>query len=356
MSGSPLPLGEPEPELEEDAPSPRPSPVPRSYRYALGRWLFEGPVVGESAHDVQYPWWKVMCLTGVDYFSTLGYQPGIAALAAGALAPVATLFLVLVTLLVAYPIYALVAAKSPHGQGSIEMLQRLLPRWRGKLVVLLLLGFAFTDFIITITLSAADSTAHIIENPFVPHAFDHPVAVTLVLLALLGLVFLRGFREAIGFAVLIVAAYMALNVVLIVVAIYEVWIHPGGAAPLEGRAARRPRQPLGDARGGPSPLPPPRARALGLRDRRIRDAPGPRRGGRRPGAAPGAHPQHAQAPVLGGPHHEHPAHGLEHHHDPARSRPRRSRREGKPTAAPSPTWPIPIWVPPSGPSTTSAPS
>lgn len=215
-----------EPELEEDAPPPRPAPEPRSYRYALGRWLFEGPVVGESAHHAQYSWWKVMCLTGVDYFSTLGYQPGIAALAAGALAPVATLFLVLVTLFVAYPIYALVAAKSPHGQGSIEMLQRLLPRWRGKLVVLLLLGFAFTDFIITITLSAADSTAHIIENPFVPHDFDHPVAVTLVLLALLGLVFLRGFREAIGFAVLIVAAYMALNVVLLVVAIYEVLIHP----------------------------------------------------------------------------------------------------------------------------------
>ena len=87
MSGSPLPLGEPE--LEEDAPPPRSSPEPRSYRYAMGRWLFEGPVVGESAHHVQYSWWKVMCLTGVDYLSTLGYQPGIAALAAGALAPVA---------------------------------------------------------------------------------------------------------------------------------------------------------------------------------------------------------------------------------------------------------------------------
>jgi hypothetical protein len=106
------------------------------------------------------------------------------------------------------------------------MLQRLLPRWRGKLVVLLLLGFAFTDFIITITLSAADSTAHIIENPFVPHSFNHPVAITLVLLSLLSFVFLWGFREAIGFAVLIVAVYMAFNLVLLGVAIYEVLAHP----------------------------------------------------------------------------------------------------------------------------------
>ena len=114
------------------------------------------------------------------------------------LSPVATLVLILVTLFVALPIYAQVAAHSPHGQGSILMLEQLLPRWKGKAFVLVLLGFAFTDFIITMTLSAADATAHILENPFVHGRFHHPVGLTLVLLAILGAVFLIGFREAIG--------------------------------------------------------------------------------------------------------------------------------------------------------------
>ncbi|GHF38903.1 hypothetical protein HNQ07_001813 [Deinococcus metalli] len=193
----------------------------------VSRWLVQDEPVQEpegfyepekkaQARHQTHPWWKVMCLTGVDYFSTLGYQPGIAALAAGALSPIATLVLVLVTLFGALPMYRRVAEQSPHGDGSISMLERLLTYWPGKFLVLTLIGFVATGFIITITLSAADAAAHITENPFMkPLVGGHEILVTLLLILLLGMVFIKGFKEAIGIAVVLVAVYLGLSAVVI---------------------------------------------------------------------------------------------------------------------------------------------
>jgi hypothetical protein len=173
----------------------------------------------------EHTWWRVMCLTGVDYFSTLGYQPGIAFLAAGFLSPIATLVLVLVTLFGALPVYRRVARESPNGQGSIAMLERLFPKWKGKVFVLVLLGFATTDFVITMTLSAADAAAHVVQNPFALGWMKNQMGITLLILAILGAIFLMGFKEAIGVAVVLVALYLALNVVVSVVGLWEVIRH-----------------------------------------------------------------------------------------------------------------------------------
>jgi len=195
----------------------------------IARWFNEGHL---SDHDPGTPashtaaWWKVMCLTGVDYFSTLAYQPSIAFVAAGALSPLATLVLVALTLFGAFPMYSRVADLSPWGQGSILILEKLFPRWKGKAVVLCLLGFAGTGFVITVTLSAADAAAHLIQNPLAPAWLDHPLLLTIALLLILGAVFLKGFQEAITLAVGIVAVYMTLNIVVLGAGLMEIWQRP----------------------------------------------------------------------------------------------------------------------------------
>src|SRR5918999_183820 len=111
-----------------------------------------------------------MCLTGVDYVSTLSYLPGIAVLAAGALSPLATLLIV----------------------------------------------------IITITLSSADATAHLVENPFIPELWgEYRVLITVVLLVILGVVFLAGFSEAVSVAIPLVAVFLLLNAIVTVVGLVE---------------------------------------------------------------------------------------------------------------------------------------
>ena len=124
-----------------------------------------------------------MCLTGVDYFSTLGYQPGIAALAAGAISPVATLVLVLITLFAALPMYRRVARRARTATAACRCSSGCSSYWPSKVLVLCLIGFVATGFLITITLSAADATAHLIENPFLHDALQgRQVSVTLLLL------------------------------------------------------------------------------------------------------------------------------------------------------------------------------
>jgi hypothetical protein len=181
-----------------------------------------GPHQPKPAAHHQTFWLWVMCLTGVDYFSTLAYQPSIAFENAGLLAPFATVVLVVVTLFGALPVYRYVAGRSFSGQGSIGMLAELIGGWPGKILVLVLLGFAATDFVITKTLSAADAAEHLVSNPLWPMDHSDPSAqshqrlvVTMSLLVLLGAVFLRGFREVIGLAVVLVGAYLVLNAVVL---------------------------------------------------------------------------------------------------------------------------------------------
>jgi hypothetical protein len=194
----------------------------------LGRFFLGEHRVDEAAeHGKSNQWSKVLWLTGVDYFSTLGYQPGIALLAAGALSVPATAILVVVTLFAAVPVYSEVAKRSYVGQGSIALLENLLTGWKSKVFVLVLLGFAATDFVITMTLSAADAAHHAIANSLL-HRFvgDAPILLTMGLLFLLAVVFFLGFSEAIGLAQMVAVPYLILTSIVLFRGVWEVFRHP----------------------------------------------------------------------------------------------------------------------------------
>ena len=184
----------------------------------------------EHQHHHHYAWWLIMCLCGVDYFSTLGYQPSIAFEGAGTLAPVATLILVLVTLLGALPVYRHVAGETPDGVGSIGMIERLFHGWWNKIVVLVLIGFAATDFVITKTLSAADAAAHLVSNSYyaahVPGFMQSEMVVTCGLLVMLGGMFLKGFSEVVGLALVLVVAYLGMTAIVVGAGLFHLATHP----------------------------------------------------------------------------------------------------------------------------------
>jgi hypothetical protein len=118
------------------------------------------------SRPLAFAWPLVLCLVGLDYFSSLAYLPSIAVEAAGPLAPVAVLAVVAATLLAALPVYWYVVGRSPHGHGATGLLETLVRGWFGKALILVLLGFIGTDFVLTRSLSTADAATHLIRNPF----------------------------------------------------------------------------------------------------------------------------------------------------------------------------------------------
>lgn len=199
---------------------------------------------GSKKRVDEHYWLWVLCVLGLDYFSTLAYQPSITFRETGILGPLATAAVVLVTLFGALPVYCYLAGRSPGGQGSLGILEKLIRGWRGKTLVLILLGFAATDFTMLKSLSLADASVHVLHQHdgdpregvqqvvgmLQQHAadwlgddasaiFDDQLIVT-ILLGIIGFVFWfvlrKGFsRNVMLLAVPLVALYLLLTGILI---------------------------------------------------------------------------------------------------------------------------------------------
>ena len=126
--------------------------------------LADSSAGSKKTSTAEYYWLWVMCLLGLDYFSTLAYQPSITFHETKRLGPLATAAVVLVTLFGALPVYCYLAGRSPGGQGSLGILSTLIRGWRGKTLVLMLLGFAATDFTMLKSLSLADASVHVLNK------------------------------------------------------------------------------------------------------------------------------------------------------------------------------------------------
>ncbi len=210
--------------------------------------------VSSAPPSREYYWLWVLCLLGLDYFSTLAYQPSITVEVAGLLGPLATAVVVLVTLAGALPVYCYLAGRSPRGDGSIGMMERLISGWKGKTLVLILLGFAATDFTMLKTISLADAAQHLIRSddaqwqqrlkeltetlreqtlplsPRLSALFNDQLTVTL-LLGVIGTFFWfilrKGFsRNVLILAVPLVGAYLLLNGLILGGGLYCLGDHP----------------------------------------------------------------------------------------------------------------------------------
>jgi hypothetical protein len=218
------------------------------------------PDTGASRGLPSYAWWLVLCLIGLDYFSTLAYLPSIAVDEADKTAPFAALGVVVLTLFAALPVYLYVAGRSPHGYGATGLLESHVKGWTGKLLILGLLSFVATDFIVTRTLSTADASKHLIHNPHVQNglnwvlsrkeAIHHSLPATLqgpaadgffdwwngqliVTAALLVIGFgfyaflLRGFsRWFMYLSAVVVLLFLTVNGIVIYSGLAYVWQHP----------------------------------------------------------------------------------------------------------------------------------